>query len=216
MTIFTRLQKNKGTVSSALGKKLAQEVLDGNIEILNEAINLCVYDTDNIKSKIIRSGAAKIVEIVAEKKPELVAPHLDKLMNALNVKEPQTRWMIIRVMGFCAHLNKKAAVKAIEYAEKYITKKEGLCIASSADLFLGDIGALSKKDAGKVYPLLEQSVANYVYNEQDWLLEAFIKISKNIGNDEKKKIRSFAKRWESTSRKSTQARAKKLLELLGQ
>lgn len=43
--------------------------------------------------------------------------------------------------GVCAHLNKAAAQKAIVYAEKYIDSKEGLILASSADLFLGDFGA---------------------------------------------------------------------------
>ncbi len=215
MSIFNQLQKNKGTVSSALGKELAQKVLNGNIEILNEAIELCVYEPDEDKGKNVRSGAAKIVEIVAEKKPELVAPHLDKLLDSLTVAEPQTRWMAIRIMGFCAHLNKKTAEKAIPYAEKFIKRKEGLVIASSADLFLGDFGAISKKDAEKVFPILELSISNYVLNEQDWLLEAFMKIVNNLGTEEKEKIKTFAKRWESTSRKSTQARAKKLLKIMG-
>jgi hypothetical protein len=73
-------------------------------------------------------------------------------------------------VGLCAYLNKPDAQKALVFAEKYIDKKEGLCIASSADLFLGDFGALSKKDAGKVFPILEESMKNVITNEQDWLL----------------------------------------------
>lgn len=214
MSIFNQLLNNKGTVSSALGKELAQKVLNGNIDILDEAINLSSYELSNGKAKNIRSGAAKIVELVAEKKPDLVAPHLEKLLDSLSVKEPQTRWMIIRTMGFCAKSNKKTAEKAIPYAEKYIKKKEGLCIASSADLFLGDFGSLSKKDAEKIFPLLKLSISNYVFNEQDWLLEAFIKIIPNIGIDEKETIRSFAEKWKNSSRKTTQVRVKKLMKIL--
>lgn len=214
MSIFEQLSKNKGTDSSALGKALAQKVLDeSRTDILLECIDLSSYEASASAPKHIRSGAAKVVEIVAEKQPELVAPHLKKLFPALAVQEPQTRWMIIRVMGFCAHLNKSIAQKAMAYAEKYINDKEGLCIASSADLFLGDLGAISKKDAQKVFPLLEQSMAHPFSNEQDWLLEAIFKVFQNLGKAEQAKALKFAERWRYSSRKSTQQRVKKILRL---
>ncbi len=214
MSIFEQLSNNKGTVSSALGKVLAQKVLqESRVDILLECIDLASYKASTPASKHIRSGAAKVVEIVAEKQPELVAPHLGKLFSVLSVQEPQTRWMIIRVMGFCARLNKSIAQKAIAYAEKYIDDKEGLCIASSADLFLGDLGSISKEDAQKVFPLLEQSMESSIENEQDWLLEASFKMFQNLGQAEQDKVLGFAERWQYSSRKSTQQRAKKILRL---
>ena len=211
MSIFEQLSNNKGTVSSALGKSLAQKVLNGQIEILSECIDLVSFEASVPAQKNIRSGAAKVVEIVAEKQPELVAPHLKKLLPALSVKEPQTRWMIIRTMGFCAHLNKPIAQKAIAYAEKYIDNKEGLCLSSSADLFLGDFGTISKRDAQRVFPILTQSIENLVFNEQDWLLEAFLKIFKNLDEEEQKEVFKFAEHWQYSARKSTQQRTRKLL-----
>src|SRR3990172_5104634 len=99
MSIFHQLADNKGTVSSALGKQLAKQVLDGDESILREAIELTIFDPKNEKAKNIRGGAAKIVEQVAEKRPELVAVFLADLEPALDVPEPQTRWMIIRTFG---------------------------------------------------------------------------------------------------------------------
>jgi hypothetical protein len=213
MSIFEQLSNNKGTVSSALGKTLAQKVLNDQIDILSECIDLASYEAEMPAQKHIRSGAAKVVEIVAEKQPELVAPHLGKLLPALSVKEPQTRWMIIRVMGFCAHLNKPIAQKAVGYAEKYVHNKEGLVLASSADLFLGDFGAISKKDAQRVFPILTQSIENLVFNEQDWLLETLLKIFQNLSKDEQGEVLKFAEHWQYSARKSTQQRARKLLRL---
>jgi hypothetical protein len=214
MSTFEQLSRNKGTVSSALGKALAQKVLqESRADILLECIDLSSYEASAPASRHIRSGAAKVVEIVAEKQPESVAPHLGKLFPALSVREPQTRWMIIRVMGFCARSNKSMAQKAIAYAQKYIDDKEGLAIASSADLFLGDLGAISKKDAQKVFPLLEQSMENPITNEQDWLLEALFKVFQNLGQVEQDKVLKFAERWQYSSRKSTQQRARKILRL---
>ena len=64
MGLLEKLKKNKGTVSSALGKELAAKVLAGDRELLNEAVELCLFDKENPKSKSVRAGAAKIVEIV--------------------------------------------------------------------------------------------------------------------------------------------------------
>lgn len=214
MNIFDRLSKNKGTVSSALGKSLARQVLqDGRDDILLECIDLVSYEASEPGSRHIRAGAAKVVEVVAEAKPELVAPRLGQLLPALSVQEPQTRWAIIRVMGFCAHLNRPVAQKAIAFAEKYLSAKEGLVIASSADLFLGDFGSLSKKDAAAVFPILERSMKDIVTNEQDWLLESVLKVFPNLGTSEQDKALKFAKRWQTATRKSTQQRARKILKL---
>ncbi|MFC2137510.1 HEAT repeat domain-containing protein [Bacteroidota bacterium] len=213
MAIFSKLENNKGTISSAIGKQLAQEVLEGNLEILQEAVLLSSYKKKDKKAKSIRAGAAKIIEVVAEIKPELVSPYLEDLLPALTVDEPQTKWMTIRTMGFYAHLNKKVAEKAIPYADEYITKNDGLCLTSSSDLFLGDFGALSKENAKKVFPILEKSMKDVIQNEQDWIIESCIKIFKNLDKKEQDKIIQFVKLWEEFPRKSTKVRVKKLLKL---
>jgi hypothetical protein len=213
MTIFEQLSNNKGTVSSALGKELAQQVLlENRTDILLECIDLSSYHAAEPDARNIRSGAAKVVEIVAEKQPEWVAPHLSKLFPALSVQEPQTRWMIIRVMGFCAHLDEEQAQKAIAYAEQYIRDKDGLIIASSADLFLGDLGAISKEDAQAVFPILEKSMEKTLENEQDWLLEALLKMFHNLNQGGKDKALIYAGYWKDSPRKSTRQRAGKILK----
>jgi hypothetical protein len=213
-TIFQQLSHNKGTISSALGKTLAHEVLEqGRNDILLECIRLASYDGSDPAAKSIRSGAAKVVEIAAEKRPELVAPHLAELLPALSVEEPQTRWMIIRVMGFCAALNRPTAHKAIPFAESYLRAKEGLAIASSADLFLGELGAISRRDAARVFPILERSMSRAIGNEQDWLLESVLKLFANLDAAAQKKAIQFAKRWQTSTRKSTQERARRILNL---
>ncbi len=213
MSLFERLSKNKGTVSSALGKTLAQQVLGQNqIDVLMECIDLASYQAPDSAAKKIRSGAAKVVEIVAQQRPKLVAPHLAKLLPSLSVPEPQTRWMIIRVMGFCARANPTTAQKAVPFAEKFLDRKEGLCIASSADLFLGDFGAVSKNNAHRVFPILERSMKKPIPNEPDWLLEACFKLFPNLGKVEQEKVLKFAGRHQSSPRKSTQQRARIILE----
>ena len=85
MNIFDQLKNNKGTVSGKLSESLAEEVLTGKINILEEAVKLVSYSINNIKEKNIRSGAVKLIECVAMKKPELVSKYLDSIFPALEV-----------------------------------------------------------------------------------------------------------------------------------
>jgi hypothetical protein len=212
MQLLERLQKNKGTVSSALGKTLANQVLAGDGKLLEECIRYSTFRLEDDQSKHIRSGAAKAVELVAEKKPQLVAKHLPRLLPALEAKETQTRWMIIRTMGYCARLNENTAQQAIPFAVRYLSDKEGLCLSSSADLFLGDYGSISKKNAKRIFPILEQSIANCIENEQDWILESLYKLLPVLGKPDLDNVTRFANKWKGSPRKSTQQRAKNILE----
>ncbi len=99
---------------------MAKVVLEGEIEILNKAIKLIHNELKNV-----RSGTAKIIEKVAEEKPELVAKHLNKLIEALNFEEPQTKWMMIHVFGLCAKLQPQFAQDIFATATNYLSPGYG-------------------------------------------------------------------------------------------
>lgn len=215
MSLFDKLVINKGTVSSTLGKEIAQEILEGNLELLKEAIPLVCYKLDNKKEKNVRAGAAKIVEIIAEKEPKIISKYLDKLLPALESDEPQTRWMIIRTIGFCSSINPKIAQKAIPYAKKYINEKvDGqLCLVGATDMFLGDYGSISNETSQEVFPILINSTNNVIQNEHDWIMEAFIKIGVYLTRKQKDLVIDFINEFKDNSRKATQVRIKKILEI---
>jgi len=212
MSLLEILRENKGTVSSALGKELAQQVLNGNIELLNEALVYTSYDPENIKSKSIRAGAAKIVEKVAEKEAELVAPHLEILLPALEMPEPQTRWMIILAFGYCINDNPDIALKGIDFAKRYIQEKKGVCLSGAAHLYLGRAGAVSGAIANDVFPILLNALDKAAVNEVDWIIEAFIRISHNLTKNEKEVLRNTIILYSDAPKKSTKKRIEKLLK----
>jgi hypothetical protein len=213
MSVFEQLQKNKGTTSSALGKELANEVLNGNIDILMEAIRLVSYDAENEKSKNIRAGAAKIIEKVAEEKPEMVSPYLDIVFPALAVVEPQTRWMIIMTFAYCAKLNQEATFEAISYAKRFIKEHQGICLSGAAELFLGRTGEISSRNAEIVFPILLEAFDDPLPNEIDWILEAFRLIFHNLSPKNKDIIIECANEYVDSSKLCTKKRAEKILKM---
>lgn len=212
MEIFDLLKSNKGTVSSALGKELGAKVLNGDISILKEAMKYVVYDLDNVESKGIRAGAAKIIEIVAEKRPDLVAKDLEKLKPALNVSETQTRWMLMQVFGYCANLNPKESVTVMNYAIKYLAENAGVCLSGAVYKYLGRIGATSEKIAMDVLPVLDDSLKSASENEIDWILEGFLSIISTLKPESLMLVGRNAEICLESRKKSTQERAKKILK----
>jgi len=212
MDLLDQLRANKGTVSSALGKELADKVLNGDKSILEQAIEHVSYDLDNEKSKGIRAGAAKILEKVAEKRPDLIADKLGKLKPALIVKEAQTRWMLMQVFGFCANINPKDSESILDYAKKYLNENAGVCLSGAVHLYLGRIGATSNKTANKVLPILDDSLKTASENEIDWILEGFLNIIDKVDSDSKQLIKRNAELQLDSKKKSTQDRAKKILK----
>jgi hypothetical protein len=101
---------------------LAINVLNGDLSILQGTIKYVSFDLENVKSKGIRAGAAKIIEEAAEKKPDFIAHDLGKLKPALDAPEPQTRWMFLQTFGYCSKLNPKESASIINIAKRYLEK----------------------------------------------------------------------------------------------
>lgn len=170
-----------------------------------------VFDLNDEKSKGIRAGAAKIIEVVAEKKPELIAKDLEKLKPALNAPEPQTRWMLMYVFGFCAKLNPTDSISVMDYAKKYLTENAGVCLSGAVHQYLGRIGATSKKTAMDVLPILDDSLRTASENEIDWIFEGFLNIISNLNPEPLEIVKRNAELYLDSRKKSTQDRAKKIL-----
>jgi hypothetical protein len=202
--LFEKLRKNKGIVSSKLGKELAEEVLNGNEVILHEAIKLVTYDLQNEKEKNIRAGAAKILEKVSEKKPEMVSPYLSEIYKAFEAKEPQTRWMLMMTYGYCADINSETAATAIDFAKSYLSENSGVCLSGAAEVYLGRIGATSEEFAQKAFPILLDAYDTAGMNEIDWIFEAFIMLIPKLTIKQREEVFTCAYEYNHASKKSTQ------------
>jgi hypothetical protein len=168
MSILRQLEKNKGTISSALGKALAKDVLAGQMTILEEAVGLLAHE-----NKQVRAGAAKVVEQVALSEPVLIVEFLPRLLPALDVDEPQTRWMAIHTLGLCAALDTPTALKALPKAEAFIEAESGACLWGATIVYLGYIGAMSAENARMAFPILEHALRR-VPKQTKQVLQSFL------------------------------------------
>jgi hypothetical protein len=204
MSILPQLERNKGTVSSALGKSLAAEVLAGDVQILEEAVSLLAHQDKNV-----RAGAAKIVEQVAVGKPELVVGFLPQLVPALDVPEPQTRWMVIHTMGLCSALNPGEAMEAMPKAQEYLEQESGACLWGATIKYLGYVGATSEENARRVLPLLEQALEK-LPKQAKTVLEGFMRMLDHVDDESRNRVGRYAESYAQDERPSVRAMARRL------
>lgn len=204
MTLLEQLQENKGTVSSALGKQLAKEALSGNKQLLIEALKLIHFDDKNV-----RSGAAKIIEKVAEEKPTLVSDHLSDLLICMNYPEAQTRWMVLHILGLCASYQPEISREVFDDAIKYLDKKHGTVLNDRAITYLGYIGALSPDDCKIVFPYLIDCFDLHP-NRITRIFESFLRMTDNLNNDQKETLRKYLQKFESDKKPSIRNWVKKV------
>lgn len=209
MTLLDQLEQNKGTVSSALGKELAKDALSGKDNILSEALQLVHYDHKNV-----RSGAAKIIEKVAESKPELVASDLSGLLECMNYPEPQTRWMVLHIAGLCAKLQPNLARELFGEAINYLDKKHGTVLNDRAITYLGYLGAVSKDDCNAVFPHLINSFKLHP-NRITRIFESFLRMINYLDDKQKKILEGYIKKFENDESPSVRTWVKKVMKKIG-
>lgn len=145
------------------------------------------------------------------KRFELVAGRLSDLLPALDLPEPQTRWMIIQVFGNCAELNPDIAEKAVDHAKHYLAIQQGVCLSGAAARYLGNVGALSSDHARISFPILLEALDKALPNEVDWILEGFLEIYDNLDEESQRKIVRGAAPFSDAPKKSTRQRVKRVI-----
>ena len=208
MTILPQLEENKGTVSSALGKSLARQVLAGQTEILEEAVLLLGHGEKNV-----RAGAAKIIEQVAATDPTLVTGYLSQLLPALEVDEPQTRWMAIHTLGLCAALDITTALAALPKAKEFIRAKSGACLWGATVKYLGYVGATSETNARTVLPILEHAL-DALPRQTKQVLEALLGMINQVEGAERGRIANYVALYAQDERPSVKSVARKIQKKL--
>ncbi len=207
-SILPKLKQNKGTVSSALGKELAKEVLNGKKEILKEAVELLKHEDKNI-----RSGVGKIIEKVAEEKSELVASYIENLFVGLDVPEAQTRWMIFHTLGLCAKFKPETAMKAFDKATQVLKADSGTCLWGGVIKYFAYLGECNEEYAKKSFSQLEKAFET-TPNLTKQVLEGYEKLIPVLDNAHKEQLNKIAEKYLSDARAIVVKTAKRIIKTL--
>lgn len=136
-------------------KKSAQDAMNDEEKVAELA------ETLSIGSRRERQSAASTLALVAKGNPEILVPHVDKLIDALNRPEAQTRWECLETLAVLVDYDARTCGKAVPEAETSLFDEESGPVRLAAMRFLCKLGATTENRSEKVWPLIDEGIQCY-------------------------------------------------------
>ena len=108
-----------------------------------------------------RQDAAHELAVIAEREPELLMPHVDALLDALEHPEAQTRWEILNCLTHLALVDEATVAKAVGLAEASLFDDGSATVRLAAFRLLARLGATAPEHSDQAWPLLNEAVQCY-------------------------------------------------------
>ena len=108
-----------------------------------------------------RQFAARVMALLSAEEPELLAPHIDALIDALYRPEAQTRWEVLDALTRLVPTYAKEVGAAFEGAEAALFDELSSTLRFSAFNFLATWGASERGRSKKVWPILDEAIQCY-------------------------------------------------------
>ena len=112
-------------------------------------------------SRIKRQKSAAVVAEVARRNKDLVVPHTQIFVDALDYPEAQTRWEVLDILAMICEDDSRTAEKGLVGAEDALFDEDSGPLRLSAMRFLCRIGRTTEKRSQKVWPLINEAIQCY-------------------------------------------------------
>ena len=108
-----------------------------------------------------RQQAARFVAAVAKGTPEVLAPHIDELVDALSNPEAQTRWELLDALTELVGIDSRSCEKALVDAETALFDEDSGMLRLAAMRFVCRIGATTEARSERTWPLIDEAIQCY-------------------------------------------------------
>lgn len=108
-----------------------------------------------------RQVAARAIALIAGEDATKLVPYTNKLVDALNRPESQTRWEVLDALVELVPLDSRTCDKAIAGAETALFDEESGPLRLAAMRFLCTLGATTENRSQKVWPFIDEGIQCY-------------------------------------------------------
>ena len=164
-----------------------------------------------------RQNAAAVLSQVSKISPELLAPYVGALEDALDRPEAQTRWESLDALSNLISVDSRACDKALQGAENALFDEDNGLVRLAAFRFVCYLGATTQARSEKTWPLLDEAIQCYHgdFEYQDMLIALNVfaggKISKPVKDSLKERVAFDAEHGHG----ALQRRCQQILDTLG-
>ena len=181
-----------------------------------ETLEALVEDLSD-RSRRTRQLSAHVIELVTERDPELLAPYIPELIDALERPEAQTRWEVLDALTALTSTHARECGPAFEGAEDALFDELSAPLHLSAFRFLTVWGSSERRRSEKVWPVLDEAIQCYhgdlEYRDMLSLLHDFAegRISGNVADQLACRLKFDAENGKGASIKS---RSREIYDML--
>lgn len=108
-----------------------------------------------------RQKAASVICALSKTKPEVLAPYIGDMVDALNRPEIQTRWECLEALTRMVSVDSRACDKAVEGAEIALFDEGNDLLHLAAMRFLCALGTTTEKRCDRIWPLIDEGMQCY-------------------------------------------------------
>lgn len=130
------------------------------IEKDNTALAALIDDLGS-SSRRTRQFSARVAALLAQHEPELLAPYISEMIDALYRPEAQTRWEILDALTVLVPEHAKEIGAAYEEAETALFDELSATLRLSAFKMLCTWGATERGRSKKVWPIVDEAIQCY-------------------------------------------------------
>lgn len=130
------------------------------IEKDNTALAALIEDLGS-SSRRTRQFSARVAALLAQHEPELLAPYISEMIDALYRPEAQTRWEILDALTELVPEHAKEIGVAYEGAETALFDELSATLRLSAFKMLCAWGATERGRSKKVWPIVDEAIQCY-------------------------------------------------------
>jgi hypothetical protein len=130
--------------------------------VIEDPANLDMYlEMIQGSSRRDRQLSSTVIARVAQEAPELIAPHIDVILEALGRPEAQTRWEALDALRNLVDLDAESCDKAVPDAETGLFDEDSGPLRLAAMRFLCKLGSTSEERSVRCWPLIDEGIQCY-------------------------------------------------------
>ncbi len=151
----------------AAEKKASKGYLTGDKEEIaeraagDEAALAAVFEALSGEDRRMRVLAARSIHVLSIKTPDVLRPHAEHLIDALDRPEPQTRWEVLGAFEQLVAVDARLIAKAITAVSTALHDAESGVVRLAAFRVLAAYGATTENRSEKVWPLIDEAIRVY-------------------------------------------------------
>jgi len=205
MEILNQLSSRKGDKSEIANRIVAEKCI-ANPKTLAE-ISIGLEDSD----RKLQSDCIEVFTLVAELKPEFVAPYAENILPLLYSKETKTRWEAVHTLSFIADKIPDIIFSVLPVLQSLVEKDKSTIVRDYAMDTVANYAKVSAETSEKSYEVLKFALELWGEKHAKQVFKGFNNVLSNC-SDYNAEINSLVQPYLTANKKIVATEAKKIIK----